>query len=74
MIKGLEHLPYEERLSNLRLFSLGKRRWRGDLINIYKYLKGGERQMDKVRLFWMVHSNRTRSNGLKLEHRKFCTN
>ena len=24
MIKGLEHLPYEERLSNLDLFCLGK--------------------------------------------------
>ena len=24
MIKGLEHLPYEERLSNLALISLGK--------------------------------------------------
>jgi len=69
MIKHLEHLTYEERLSNLGLFSLGKSE--GDLINVYKYLKGSGRQIDEVRLFSVACGDRTKSNGLKLEHRKF---
>ena len=74
MVQGLEHLSYEERLNNLGLFSLGKRRLRGDLINVKKYLKGGGRQMYEARFFSVVRSDRTRSNGLKREHWKFHTN
>ena len=62
MIKGLEHIPYEERLNYLGLFSMGKR-MRGDLINVYKCLKGGGRQMDEARLFLMACSYRKRSYG-----------
>ena len=70
MIRGMERLPYENMLRDLGLFSLEKRRLRGDFIVHFQYLKGDYKQ-EGNQLFTRVDGDRTRGNGFKLKEGRF---
>ena len=70
MVPGMKYLSYEDRLRELGLFSLEKRRLQGDLIAAFQYLKGSDKK-EGDRLFSRVCGDRTRGHGFKLKEDRF---
>jgi len=70
MVRGLEHLFFEERLRELGFFSLEKRRLWGDLIAAFQGMKGAYKK-EGERVFTKACSGRTRGNSFKLKESRF---
>jgi len=70
IIRGLEHLSYEERLRELGLFSLQKTRLWGYHIRAFQYLKGTYKKAGEG-LFARACSDRARGSGFKLKEGVF---
>ena len=70
MIHGIRSLDYKDRLKRLQLHSLETRRLRGDLIEVYKWVKGFNKG-DISKVFIVSGPGRARTNGYKLENFRF---
>jgi len=70
IIRQLKPLLHEDRLRQLGLFSLEKRRLQGDLIAAFQYLEGAYGK-DGEGLFVGECSDRTRGNSFKLKEGRF---
>jgi len=70
IIGELEHLPCEDRLRELELFSPEKRRLWGHLIAAFQYLKGAYQKAAEGH-FMKACSYGTRNNGFKLKEGRF---
>jgi len=65
IVRGLEHLSYEERRRVFGLFSLKMRRLMGDLTVAFQYVKRAYKK-DGERLFTRTYRNMIKGNGFKL--------
>jgi len=63
-------LSYKERLDRLGLFPLEHRRFRGDLIEVYKIMRGID-NVDSQHLFPKVGDSETRGHRFKARGEKY---
>ncbi|PKU43345.1 hypothetical protein llap_6347 [Limosa lapponica baueri] len=70
MIRGMEHLPYGDRLRQLRLFSLEKKRLWGNPIAAFQYLKKAYKK-DGDKLLSRACCDKTKDSDFKLKEDRF---
>ena len=70
MLPGLDGLSYKERLDRQGLFSLERRRLRGDLIEVYKIMRGTD-QLDSQYIFPKVGESKTRGHRFKVRGERY---
>jgi len=68
--KVLDGLSYKERLNRLGLFSLERRRFRGDLIEVYKMMRGIDK-VDSQHPFPKVGKSKTRGHRFKVRGKRY---
>ena len=73
MIPKLRNKPYEERLKELNLFSLSKRRLRRDLIEVFKNFHGFDNN-NTIDYITTGITSTTRNNGFKIIGKRFRSN
>ena len=80
LIPDIAHLSYQDRLDHLTLTTLEKRRERGDMLEVFKILKGLDKVVSEgnfLQLETSRHTQRTRGHSLKLikpQHRTWKRN
>ena len=70
MIEGIRNFSYERKLKLLKLHSRERRRVRGDLIQVFKWVKGFNKE-EVGKVLTISSQDRTRNNGFKLEKCRF---
>uniref|UniRef100_A0A8C5LYI6 Reverse transcriptase domain-containing protein n=1 Tax=Leptobrachium leishanense TaxID=445787 RepID=A0A8C5LYI6_9ANUR len=73
MVYGLKEKSYQERLNDLNMYSLEKRRDRGDMIETFKYVKGIHK-VEEGSIFKRKQNSKTRGHSLRLEGQRFKSN
>ena len=71
LIKSLESMTYEDRLKELKLYSLKDRRIRGDLIFMHRIMTG-DINVQWRKLFTLKNYTRTRGHHMMVQRNKLC--